>query len=85
MNLNRKTKALLVATLASVSGLGLVMATATTAQASGLESLPRRLAARTVRDNAPPRRLAPADTPSPPRPEPAPPRPPRPTPAPPPR
>jgi len=55
MNLNYKVKTLLIAGLASVSAVGLLMATATTAQAKPEERTPSRLAVR-VGVDTPPRR-----------------------------
>ncbi|MEL6259478.1 MAG: hypothetical protein AAFR12_00295 [Cyanobacteria bacterium J06626_6] len=67
MNLNRKMKALLIAALASVSGVGLLMSTPATAQASNLEKPSNRSVTLAVKAKAPP--PPPEDLPSPPPPE----------------
>lgn len=67
MNLNRKMKALLIAALVSVSGVGLLMPTPATAQASNLEKPSNRSVTLAVKAKAPP--PPPEDLPSPPPPE----------------
>lgn len=58
MTLNRKVKKCLVATLASVSTVALLIATATTVQAKS-ERTPNHLVTRVAEESAPTRRPAP--------------------------